>query len=225
VGVLLELYALAHLQLAFVQPLLAGGVLILPLAAHLLLDEPLAPRWFGGSALIVAGVMVLGMTLPPASRTVAPPEPVVLSLTVLGIVVYLLVHHVRTPVLLGVVAGVGLSGSVIFAKLLVTSLGLLRFVELAPVLAALACIGFLAEMSALQRTSPTTIVPLILALTTVLPIVIGRAVLGERWPHPVLTVLGFALTILPALWFVAHDALDAIAAQAPADRPLSHAGG
>ena len=115
--------------------------------------------------------------------------------------------------------------SPIFFKLLAMSFGLLRFVELAPVLAALACIGFLAEMSALQRTSPTTIAPIILALTTVLPIVIGRAVLGERWPHPVVTLLGFALTVLPALWFVAHSSLDAIGAPAPADRPLSHAEG
>jgi hypothetical protein len=134
---------------------------------------------------------------------------VVLSFTVLGIVVYLLVRQVRNPVLLGVVAGFGFSGSAIFAKLLAISFGLLRFVELAPVLAALACIGFLAEMSALQRTSPTTIAPIILALTTVLPIVIGRAVLGERWPHPVPTALGFALTVLPALWLVAHYSPDA----------------
>lgn len=220
VGVILELYGLARLQLAFVQPLMAGGVMVMPLAARVFLGESLSPRWFLGSACIVGGVAALGAALPPAAPASGlPGEPLVILLTLAAIVVYLLVREIRAPALLGIVAGFGFTGSAIFAKLVAVSFSLFHFLELAPVLAAFACIGFLAEMSAMQRTSPTTIAPTILALTTVLPILFGHFVLGERWPHLALTFLGFALTVLPALWFVAHYSLDAVTSK-PAEPPM-----
>lgn len=204
-AVALETFALTRLPLAFVQPVIAAGVLILPPAARLLLREPLRLDSAAAAAIIVAGILVLGSTVPSSSQT-TPTASVLGELlpALLAVGVYLLLRDVRDPRLLCLVAGVAYGGTGIFTKLLAASPDLVRAGFALAALASLGAVGFLAEMSALQRMTPTRAAPVILALTTVIPVVGARLLLGEHWPHAVLTILGLGLTVLPAMWLVAR---------------------
>jgi len=205
----LEMFSLTTLPLGFVQPLLAGGILVIPLASALLLDEPPASPWFAGSGMIIVGVLILGTALPQATGGGHHMnELLLLLLAALAVSIYFLLRDVRSPGLLAAVAGCALGADAVFLKTLSVSFGPRQILALVPVLAAFAAIGFLAEMSALQQRSATGVVPTVLALTTVIPVFVGHVALGEVWPRPGLTLLGFALTLLPALWIAAHFAFE-----------------
>jgi drug/metabolite transporter (DMT)-like permease len=225
VAVGLELFALTRLPLSFVQPLLAGGILVMPLASRLLLRESLSVRWFAASILIVSGVIILGRALPASSMDAdAPGEPFLVFLTASAVVLYLVLREIRNPALLSLIAGACYGGSAIWLKVLAVSFSPWQIATLAPALAGFAAVGFLAEMTALQRSPATSVAPPILALTTVLPVLAGHIVLGEPWPHPAVTILGFALTVIPALWLAAHFS-PLVESAAPSRTPAGHPAG
>lgn len=206
-AVALETYSLTRLPLAFVQPAIAAGVLALPVAARMVLREPLRLDSLLAGVIIVSGVVVLATTIPTDSRpSPLPPLLGALLPALLAVIMYVLMRNVRDPRVLCLVAGVAYGCTGIYTKLLAASPDLVR---VGASLAALACfgaIGFLAEMSVLQRMTPTRAAPAILGLTTVIPVLGAHILLGEEWSRPLLTVLGVGLTLLPAMWLVARYA-------------------
>ncbi|MBV9280277.1 MAG: hypothetical protein JOZ41_09370, partial [Chloroflexi bacterium] len=108
VAVALQLYALSRLPLSFVQTVIAAGVLVLPVAARLLLKEPLSARILLASVVVVGGVAALSAGLPGETAHVPPvAPPLLLVAAVLGMAVFLLLRGLNDPRLLCLVAGCG----------------------------------------------------------------------------------------------------------------------
>jgi len=207
-AVILEIYALTRLPLAFVQPVIAAGVLVLPLAARLTLGEPFTVDSLAASAVTVLGVLVLSTSIPLRENgTPAPTEQELLFSALIAIAVYLLLRGLKEPRVLCLVAGTAYGCTGVFTKLLAASTTKEAVATLLVVLACFGAVGFLAEMSALQKMSPTRAAPAILALTTVIPVVAARAALAEQWPNPPLAVLGLAMTVSAAMWIVGRVSL------------------
>lgn len=175
----LDVYALRTLPLGFVQPMIAAGILVFPVAA-VLLDQPFSWQVIVAGTAIVAGVIVLGDAAPVQSPGIRLAPGPVLVFALAAPIDYLLLRGWRDPALLAVIAGVSYGCTGLFCKLLAAGGSPVEMIVPALALLSVGIVGFLAEMSALQKLPPLVVAPPILALETLLPIVVGRVLLGER---------------------------------------------
>lgn len=198
----LEIEALTTLPIGFVQPVIAAGVLLLPPAAYVLLQERIEPAVLVGGTLVVLGVVLLTLDgpqvtypLPRTSLTVAA------ALTVITVSLYAVGRSLQSPLLSAGIAGIFYAETGIITRL-VASQGIGSNVALLMPLCVAAFVAFLAEMSALQEVPATRVGPLVLALNTSIPAVCGRLVLGERWPHSFSLLGSLACIIAGGVWIL-----------------------
>jgi drug/metabolite transporter (DMT)-like permease len=198
-GVPLQLAAFALAPVAVVQPTLALGMLLLLAVGSRMLDEPVGPRQWAAAAAIVVGIVLLVVSAPahtddvPSARSAAIPVALLLAAVAAP---FVLGNRRSTAWTLILGAGCAFSLSAIFGKALVGELAAGRpWAALALLAAAGACsgLGFLVDMTALQRFEATRVAPAMFVLETVIPVALAPWLFGESWPGTPAADVGLAL--------------------------------
>jgi drug/metabolite transporter (DMT)-like permease len=202
-GFLLHVAALQALPLFLVQAVIAGSVAVTAVLSVRVLRARLQPRQWAAVALVVTGLVLLGVSARPGE---AEDGPAGLALVLLAVVVGVagLAAVVRrlsyASVLLGLLAGTGF-GVVAVAARLLPELGLgLLLSPTAGVLVLAGTVAFLVYSAAMQRGTVTTATAAMVVTQTVVPAIAGL-LLGDRVrPGSVpVALLGFALALAGAL--------------------------
>jgi drug/metabolite transporter (DMT)-like permease len=203
VGVALNMLALGLADLGLVQPLNGFGLVVLALSSWFYLGERLDVRAMIGMALVIAGVVLVGVLLPEsrdfssrADLLACYREP--LSLAVLGALVGLAVltwmasraPSWATGLLLALSAAAASVAGLTFAKGFTGVLTLEGYRGLcspAPALLLLLLIGFSSTAMALQQLSlqkgrAVEVIPTFAAASVVLPLLPGWLVFREQVP-------------------------------------------
>jgi drug/metabolite transporter (DMT)-like permease len=212
-GWALSLLALRTLPLFLVQSAVASSIAVTALTAWLVLHIRLVWRQGVAIGVIVAGLVLLAIAAAPNS-----PAPVgmgfrlalVVGVVALGLAGAGLARSAvsQGSVGLAVVAGLAFSGTAISARILPIHHGLVGLLQepLAWALVAYGGLGLLLFSIALQRGSVTVTNAVLFAVETVVPTVIGVALLDDRarpglWPLMVVgTIAAVAGAVLLALW-------------------------
>jgi drug/metabolite transporter (DMT)-like permease len=200
----LQLLAFALIPVTVAQPALALGMLVLLAGGSLLLGERVGPREWAAAVAIIAGVTLLAIGHPDVRRHVPVTTGVLACLLVLGAVAVSPLAARPRPgfVWLVAAAGCAFALSALTGKLLVSELDAGRLAAAAGFAAATAVaagIGFLVDMSALQRYDATRAAPPMFVLETAIPVVLAPWLFDERWGSTVgggsLIVIGLALVL------------------------------
>lgn len=189
VGAALQVWALALAPISVVQPVLAVGLLALPLLALGVLGERPRAAELAGIAAIVAGVAVIGIHAPEhVGRRPAD--------AALGIELAVLVAVLVTPFALRARGGARLArlavlgaacgdaAAAIGLKLTADQLhaGAVGWALAWGALAgACGALALTAEMTALQRMRATRIAPVVVSFQVLIPVATGLALLGDSW--------------------------------------------
>lgn len=210
-GWALEVAALTLIPLTLARVLNAAGLVVLLGMVRWASKESLGRREVLGVGLVALGMVAVGF---------APPHPGDSSPSLLQ---YALLFAVLAPGMLAPYA-LGLLRRSSGAALMATAAGLvyalsgilnksvaydlhaskvLSLAFLGVCIAALGLWGFVAELNALRYGAVSMVVPIVLALHTIVPIVFAPFLFGESWPAgPLARVLlggGILLTILGTL--------------------------
>jgi drug/metabolite transporter (DMT)-like permease len=200
----LQIGALALAPLTVVQPTLALGVVLLLYLGHRMLGEPVRPRDLAAIGAIVVGIALLAWAAPAAGDVQAGDLTVAIVIGGLGLVAaapWTLPRRPRGTVLV-IAAGCGFAASGIASKLLADALhsGTLSAVALwIVVTAAVAGLGMVDDMAALQTVVAARAAGGAFALETALPVLLAPIVVGEEWGGTPLgggvILLGLALVL------------------------------
>lgn len=198
VGYPLQVAALTLAPLALVQPMLALGLLLLLVLGHFYLREPIGRRELLATGAIVGGVVAIAVAAPQRAESAMHGSGlvVVLALLVAAAAFPWLLRAARRETRGGplvVAAGAGDAFAALAAALVASELergriGLALSWTLAA--AAAAAVGFLCEMTALQRLPATRVAPPVLVLQVVVPVLGARVAGGEQWGSSALLVWG-----------------------------------
>ncbi len=201
-GVGLQLAALGLSSVALVQPAMVLGLGLLVVLAERRLGERVhGPERLGvaaagaGAALVAAGA---------AGDAIGAPGHRALALGALGAVALAGLTAGRPgprPRALVVAAAAGDAWAVLGAKLAVDDFAAGHPPAALAWGAAAAAAGLLAltaEMAALRRLPVATVGSLVLAGQAVVPVLLGGAVVGERWSAPAAVLAGLALVAVAA---------------------------
>jgi drug/metabolite transporter (DMT)-like permease len=208
VGSLLQILALTELPIAFVQPTVAGGIIVVPFADGLINRRRPSVAVLAMTGVLVGSVIVLGHNVSGHSSDVPRSALVpLIGIPMLAIIAARIAGRVR-PVpgpAFALLAGACFASSALLSKAVATT-GFLggAFVIAAVVMVAFAVLGQLAQASALQRVSASTVAPLVLVIATAVPVVIARVFLDETWPHSVRTPVALGVAVLMAA-LIAHQ--------------------
>ena len=208
VGWALEISALTLLPLTLARILNAAGLAFLLGLTRWTLKEPLGRREILGVAFVGLGIVAVGLAPPHRGAYNPGLWEWILLFAVLGpgILLPIVPKLLRRPVgpLLGATAGglaYALSG--ILNKEVADvfrSAGVLSIVLVVGVIAGLGFWGFIVELDALKGGSASVVVPIVMALHTIVPIIVAPLLFGEVWPASLLLRLllggGIFLTIL-----------------------------
>lgn len=198
---ILQVLALEHLSVAVVQSIAAGGILCVPLSAQWILRERPSRRDVLAMAVIVFGLALAMATTPPQDAVLAVSPWLVFgataALAALGFVA------ARRNIGTILVAGVCFGAATVVMKVLSLGGGLVLSAVSIALLGISGGIGFLTQTTALQTTSPTRVAPLVLAVSTALPILVAPWLFAEHWPAPHLTLFATLLVIVAAGWLAA----------------------
>lgn len=222
-GWILQAYALTRAPLTLVQPLLGTSLVFLLAIAARRLGEPVGRRERAAVFAIAAGVPLLALTAPAREGAHAQGPRAWIALGALAAVALAplgLRGAARSASLLVPVgAGVAYALDGLATKFASDDytgrvwLGLLAW---AAVMGAASGLGTLAEMSALQRRPVAHVAPIVLALTTLVPVALAPLVAREWWPASPLRAAGLAAGLVAT----AIGAL-ALARAAPVGRVLA----
>jgi drug/metabolite transporter (DMT)-like permease len=206
-GFVAELAALRSLPLFVVQAAIAANLAVTAVVAARVLHSRLVPREWIAVAAVCAGLGMLGLAA-------GHERPAAVSLTfrfvLLGCVVVIAVTGLLAgrlrgaggSAVLGLVAGLGFGFVAIGARVL-TSLSPLDLLRdpATYVVAGGGLVAFLFFATALQRGSVTTTTAAVVVAETVMPALIGVALLGDTTRHGYLwaAVAGFSLAVAGAL--------------------------
>jgi drug/metabolite transporter (DMT)-like permease len=206
VAALLQLWAFALAPVTVVQPMLALGLLALPLLARFVLGEHLRTSEFIGVAAIVGGVSVIALFGPTHVGRRDGGVGLVVELVALGLVLLapFALRGQRRPAQLAVFGAA--AGDVVAAlalKLAADRLhdsAILPAVLLLGLAAGSGALALTAEMTALQRLRATEIAPVVVAFQVLVPVATGLAFLGDSWRHTPAggVLLSLALAVLLA---------------------------
>lgn len=188
-GWALQVLALTLAPLALVQPVLALGLLLLLAFGALYLHEHVGRAELASTLLVIAGVSAIALAAPQRSDEAPGGTALVVVLALLAAAVALpwLVRLLtrRLPATpLVVAAGAGDSFAALAAAALAVELERGRLgaaVAWAAAAGAAGAVGFLCEMTALQRLAATRVAPPVLVLQIVIPVLAGRIAFGEQW--------------------------------------------
>jgi drug/metabolite transporter (DMT)-like permease len=193
-----QLIALAHAPLVIVQPISAGGLLLLLAGGIFLLKEPASAPDFAGAAAIVAGLAIaswgapLGTDLPVSGALFAA---VVGLLTTLSLVPYLLRDRCGRVVLM-LSAAVGFGGANLAVKGLSDAITRHSWAVAGAYLGAAGVstsVSILSQMTAFQRHRAIEVLPLTYAIPIFLPAALGLLRLREHWSTAALGGAAFAI--------------------------------
>jgi uncharacterized membrane protein len=186
-----QVWALTAASLTFVQPALGLGVFFLLAFAWLVLGQRPNSRDAVGALALAAGVVLLARYAPAPGKGTSGvgmwlAAGAVLAIASLAPFALRAAGRVAGPLWLA--ASVGFAYALTGLSSVVVSRGIERR-DLAMigggavVTAVFGVIGFLAETSALVSGSVTAVVPVMVAVDTVLPVALAPVLFDERWPH------------------------------------------
>lgn len=203
---LLQLWAFALAPVTVVQPMLALGLLALPLLARFVLGEHLRAFELAGVAAIVSGVSVIALLGPTHVGRQDGGAGLVVELVVLGLVLMtpFALRRRRLPAEFAVLGAA--AGDVLAALALKLAADRLHDSAIVPAVLLLGlaagsgALALTAEMTALQRLRATQIAPVVVAFQVLVPVATGLAFLGDSWRHTPAggALLGAALAVLLA---------------------------
>ena len=181
----LQALALAFAPLALVQPVMALSVVGLLVAGHVVLGEPITRRSALAAAAIVSGIALLALTVPTGSVS-GNGALIALSLTLLGLLaVAPLIPRRGRPAAANALACAAGAAYVLVALSTTLLDGALGRSAWWPAVAWLALAGASAgaggitEMSAFRLAAATVVAPVIFAMETVVPALLGP-IFGQR---------------------------------------------
>ncbi len=182
----LQLLAFSLAPVTLVQPALATGTLLLLAAGSRMLGEHVGRREWSAAGAIIAGVALLAVADPPTSDRVPPAGSIVACLVGLGALGLSPFWAGARPGLHRLVLGAGCAFalSAVTGKIVVSELAdgsVARALAFGVVTAAAAGIGFLTDMSALQRFDATRVAPPMFVLETAIPVALAPWLFDERW--------------------------------------------
>ena len=184
--------ALLLAPLTVVQPALAVGLLVLLFAGARTGGENVGPREVAGVVAILAGVTAMTLSAPARAAVETQTGPLLAALTVLAAVTLVpyALERLRggcTPGLTTMAtfaAGTAYAFSGITTKLVSDDIADDRLAAAVGWLAATAVIGglgFLGQVTALQRRSATKVGPVIYVIPVLVPVIVAPFVTGEEW--------------------------------------------
>lgn len=182
----LQLLALSLAPVTVVQPMLAVGLLLLLGVGSRVLGERVGAREWAAATAVIAGVVLLGVAGP--EHTDRTPGFAALGATaavLLCLVAWPYARRARPgPWALILGAGSAFALSALTSKLLTVELTRGRaLAALGWALATAACagVGFLTDMTALQRFDATRVAPPMFVLEMALPVALAPLLFDERW--------------------------------------------
>lgn len=212
-GFPLQVYAYANAPIAIVQSCLAAGlVLVLFLGAHAM-DEPVRRRDYLAVGAITLGVALTAIAAPVRSevqRAGAMPLLVLGIIGALAVIPYgFAARAAALPVAVTASAGLALAWNDVATKLFGDAVGgssaVVAAIWLAGIVAS-AVIATLSEMTALQRSRATKVVPAVFVLEVFVPILLAPLLLQTHLPAAPLAAVGFysgLLLVLAAIVVIA----------------------
>jgi drug/metabolite transporter (DMT)-like permease len=183
----LQLLAFALAPVTVVQPTLALGMLLLLAAGARLLGERVGRRECLAAAVVVVGVALLGVGSPRHTEGVPSATAMAVTVVVLGgcAVLPFLLDRRRSgawPLILA--AGSAFALASLTGKLLTVELSrgaLWAALAFAGATVAAAGLGFLIDMTAMQRFAATRVAPPMFVLETAVPVALAPVLFGEDW--------------------------------------------
>lgn len=199
-----QIGALLLIPLTLVEPALATSLIVLLVIGHRMLDEPIGRREIASVTAVAVGIGLLAWAAPARDTTHAVGAGLIAAvavLAVLSLVPYALSRTAHPPALvIAVGAGVAYALDGLASKFFSDDLAnwaWLGLVVWGVIMGLAAAVGTLSEMSALQRRPATQVAPIVLALTTLVPVALAPALAGESWsPNPWLRTALIASIVL-----------------------------
>ncbi|MCW3003292.1 MAG: hypothetical protein JWQ20_2590, partial [Conexibacter sp.] len=181
--------ALSLAPITVVQPTLALGLVVLLVGGSRVLGERVDARDWGATAAVIAGVALLAVASPGHTEAVpATGALIAVGLGLGAVVVWPLVRSRQGsgawPLILA--AGCAFALSAFTSKLLTVELAhrhVLGVLAWAAATGVTAGVGFLTDMTAMQRFAATRVAPPMFVLETALPVALAPLLFGERWSH------------------------------------------
>jgi len=210
VGALLQLWALTLAPITVVQPVLAVGLLALPLLSRFVLHERLRTLELAGIGAIVGGVAVIAVWGPTHVGREEPSIGLYIELALLAALLFapFVLRNRNVPAQLGVFgAAAGDAIAAIGLKLAADELHANRYGYAAIwgiVGATCGAMALTAEMTALQQLRATQIAPVVVAFQVLIPVATGLLFLGDSWSD---TPAGGLLLAVATLTVVAGAAV------------------
>jgi drug/metabolite transporter (DMT)-like permease len=185
VGVVPQVYALSVAPFVLVQPALAAGLLLLLAIGSTHFHEPVG-RWeVVGVVCIVAGIAFVAWGAPAHHDTHRSGLAILLVVGALCAgAVFPLVTRFRSAHATMLAAGFGFAAANVATKLGTDDLGSHHYpnaVAWGAVALAVGIVATLTNMTAFQNARATTVVPVVTAVETFLPIVLEPFFLHESW--------------------------------------------
>jgi drug/metabolite transporter (DMT)-like permease len=234
VGVPLEILAFAWAPFVVVQPLLACGLLVLLAVAHRLLDERPGPDAILGVVLVIVGIGLIAWGAPGQQDTHRGPGAViavVVGLVLVSFIPFALRGRRLDNALTAVLGSAcGFAATNVAMKLMADDFANDHFLQAGSWLAVAAVAGFGATvtgMTALQRASATTVIPISTAVQTFLPVALEPLFLRESFRDASLDgvplLVGIAVMLVGIVVLARTRQVSTLAAGASADAPRSGA--
>ena len=199
-GALPQAIAYAHAPFVVVQPVLMLGLLLVLVLGARILDEHVGAREIAGTVAIIGGVALIAWGAPAHSEAHRGPAAVVAvfaALSAAGLAPFAVRgSRFDTGMLVVVATGCGFGATNVATKLVGDNLDLRHLPNAAAWAAAALCVAIAAtivNMTAFQRRTATTVVPVSTAVQTFLPIVLEPLFLHERWGSATLDGLPLAV--------------------------------
>lgn len=180
--------ALLLIPLTLVEPVLATSLIVLLVIGSRVLGERVGRREVATVIAITAGIGLLAWAAPERDVEHATGVGLISAVSVLAafaLVPYALVRVSRPPGLL-VAAGAGAAYACdgLATKFFSDDFSTRAWTGLVVwgvAMGLAATVGTLSEMSALQRRPATQVAPIVLAVTTLVPVALAPALAGETW--------------------------------------------
>jgi len=202
-----QVWALTAASLTFVQPALGTGVVFLLAFAWLVLHQRPTPRDVASVLALALGIGLLSRAAPPPQTGTAGARAWIVAGAVLaaGALTPLVLRATkRVPGPLWLAASVGFAFALTGLSSEVVSRGIdarrpALIAAAAAVTALFGAIGFLTETSALVTGRVTSIIAVMTAVDTVVPVALAPFLFHEHWPHSFGRVAALAAGLVLAI--------------------------
>jgi drug/metabolite transporter (DMT)-like permease len=192
-GWFLFLKAVANAPVSIIQPVLGFGLALLALFSVVVLKERLAPLESGGVAMLIAGLVLLGVS---AARQEAPGSILVGPLVVVSVAFAAVLAaalplsrsgRAPLPVVLGFAAGILFGLAALYTKglflMLESEVPLLAWLVFLPLMMAANVCGMWVMQAGFQQGRALIVAAVSAVMTKIVAIIGGMATLGEVLPE------------------------------------------